>query len=85
MRKTIIGVLVAAALIVTVTITLIRIPDTDIALRHQKDAVRKVAIGEVTAIREKANRYLNADSALEELQASTPMLTSIAETWPSDY
>lgn len=45
--------------------------------RHAKSA-RTIVAGEVTAVREKAQRYVEGHSDIDELRASTPMLTSIA-------
>lgn len=45
--------------------------------RHVK-SIRAIAAAEITAIKEKAQRYVNGKSELVELSASTPMLTSIA-------
>ena len=41
-------------------------------------SIRAIAAAEITAIKEKAERYGNEKSTKEELGASTPMLTSIA-------
>ncbi len=41
-------------------------------------SIRGIILGETIAIKEKAQRYLDGNSTIEELQASTPMLTSIA-------
>ena len=46
--------------------------------RRRTKAIRAIAKSEVTAIKEKALRYLEGQSTLEELGASTPLLTSIA-------
>ena len=45
--------------------------------RHTK-SIRAIVAGEVTAIKEKAQRYIDGQSDVDELGASTPMLTSIA-------
>lgn len=52
------------------------IPQRDESSRAQ--AIRAIIIGETMAIMEKAQRYLDGKSSLEELQASTPLLTSIS-------
>ncbi len=41
-------------------------------------SIKAIAEGEVTAIKEKAQRYIDGQSDVEELGASTPMLISIA-------
>jgi len=46
--------------------------------RRRYQSIRAVAIAEVTAIKEKAERYIDDKSSREELAASTPLLTSIA-------
>lgn len=51
---------------------------TILSNRRRVRAVHAIAKGEVTAIKEKAQRYLDGQSAVEELCASTPLLTSIA-------
>ena len=45
-------------------------------------SIKGIILGETIAIKEKAQRYLDGNSTIEELRASTPMLTSIAsELW----
>ena len=46
--------------------------------RRRAKSIRSLAAAEVTAIAEKAQRYVNGDSTFEELSASTPLLTTIA-------
>jgi len=46
--------------------------------RRRSQSIRAVAIAEVTAIKEKAGRYIDDLSSREEFAASTPLLTSIA-------
>lgn len=46
--------------------------------RKSASSIRAVVIAEITAIMEKAQRYIDGQSTESELQASTPMLTSIA-------
>ncbi len=46
--------------------------------RRRAKAIRAIAKGEVIAIKEKAERYINGQSSKAGLGASTPMLTSIA-------
>ena len=46
--------------------------------QRRSKAIRAVAIGEITAIKEKAERYIHGQSTKEGLSASTPMLTTIA-------
>ena len=41
-------------------------------------SIRSVVLGEIVAIKEKAQRYLESRSSREEMCASTPLLTSIA-------
>ena len=43
-------------------------------------SIQAITAAEVTAIKEKAQRYIEGMSTAEELSASTPMLTSIAST-----
>jgi hypothetical protein len=46
--------------------------------RRRAKAIRAIAKGEIVAIKEKAERYINGQSSKAGLGASTPMLTSIA-------
>ena len=46
--------------------------------RRRAKAIRAIAKGEIIAIKEKAERYINGKSSKLGLGASTPMLTSIA-------
>ena len=46
--------------------------------RRRSKSIRAVALAEVTAIKEKAERFINDQSGAGELGASTPLLTSIA-------
>ena len=46
-------------------------------LRRSK-SIRAIAIAEITAIEEKARRFVEGLSTADELRASTPLLTSIA-------
>ena len=46
--------------------------------RRRAKAIRAITKGEVIAIKEKAERYINGQSSKAGLGASTPMLTSIA-------
>ena len=46
--------------------------------RRRAKAIRAIAKGEVIAIKEKAERFINGKSSKAGLGASTPMLTSIA-------
>jgi len=46
--------------------------------RRRAKAIRAIAKGEVIAIKEKAERYINGQSSKAGLGASTPMITSIA-------
>ena len=46
--------------------------------RRRASAIRAVVEAEVIAIKEKAQRYIDDDSTLQELRASTPLLTSVA-------
>ena len=50
---------------------------TALSDRRRAKAVRIIAKGEVTAVKEKAQRYLDEQSTPAELGASTPMLTSL--------
>ena len=47
-------------------------------LQRRARSIRSLAVAEVTAIQEKAQRYVDDISTKEEVVASTPMLTSIA-------
>ena len=51
---------------------------TYLANRKRAKAIRAIAEGEVTAIKEKAERYINDQSTTVELGASSPLLASIA-------
>lgn len=46
--------------------------------RRRARAIRAIAKGEIIAIKEKAERFINGQSSSAGLGASTPMLTSIA-------
>jgi len=46
--------------------------------RRRARAIRAIAKGEIVAIKEKAERFINDQSSSVGLGASTPMLTSIA-------
>ncbi len=46
--------------------------------RRRSNSIRAVVQAEVTAIREKAQRFINGESTVAELGASAPMLTTIA-------
>ena len=65
----IIGVIGSLSTTVVVTIS---------SNRRRAKAIRAIAKGEVIAIKEKAERYINRESSKAGLGASTPMLTSIA-------
>ena len=43
-----------------------------------KHSIKAVLVGEVVAMKEKAQRYIDGQSTKEEMSASTPLLTSIA-------
>ena len=45
--------------------------------KRRAKSIGSIAAAEITAVKEKAQRYLNGKSDLAELAASTPMLTSI--------
>lgn len=47
-------------------------------IRRRRASIRSVTIAEITAIEEKARRFVEGTSTGEELAASTPLLTSIA-------
>ena len=51
---------------------------THLSNRRRASSIKAIAEGEVTAIKEKAQRYLDGTSTVEELGAATPMLTSIS-------
>ena len=46
--------------------------------RRRAKAIQAIAKGEIIAIKEKAERFINNQSSVAGLGASTPMLTSIA-------
>ena len=46
--------------------------------RRRTLAIRAIVEAEVIAMKEKAQRYIDGNSTLKELGASTPMLTSVA-------
>ena len=46
--------------------------------KKRKQSILAVTKAEITAIKEKAQRFVDSQSSAEELGASTPMLTSIA-------
>ncbi len=73
------SVTLVVALIIAGAIALLLTTGPGNAQQSQQEAIRKVVIAEVTAIREKAQRYLDIESTVDELQASTPMLTSIVK------
>jgi len=45
--------------------------------RRRARAIQAIVASEVTVIKEKAQRYIDDESTIEELRASKPMLTSI--------
>lgn len=51
---------------------------TILSNRRRVKSIKSIALAEITAIKEKAERYLADESNREELAASTPLLTSIA-------
>lgn len=51
---------------------------TILSNRRRAKAIRAIAKGEITAIKEKAERFISGQSSTAGLGASTPMLTSIA-------
>ena len=65
----------AVGIIGTLSTTLLA---SALSYRRRTKSIRAIAVGEVMAIKEKAERYLNGTSDITELGASTPMLTSIA-------
>jgi len=46
--------------------------------RRHKRSITAIVVGEIEAVKEKAQRFVNCESTIEELKASTPMLISIA-------
>lgn len=46
--------------------------------RQRRDSIVKITKAEITAIKEKAERFLEGKSELEELRSSTPLWTSLA-------
>ncbi len=51
---------------------------TVLSNRQRARSIRAIARAEITAIKEKAQRYIDGLSSIHELEASTPMLKSIA-------
>ena len=51
---------------------------TTLSNRRRSKAIKAIAKGEIIAIKEKAERFINGQSSAAGLGASTPMLTSIA-------
>lgn len=51
---------------------------TTLTNRRRAKAIRAIAKGEIIAIKEKAERFIDGQSSKAGLGASTPMLTSIA-------
>ena len=51
---------------------------TTLSNRKRAKAIQAIAKGEIIAIKEKAERFINGQSSTAGLSASTPMLTSIA-------
>ena len=45
--------------------------------RRRSKSIKAITAAEITAIKEKSQRYISGKSDKEELSASTPMLTSI--------
>jgi hypothetical protein len=77
MSEQIIAVIVGAV-IGSLSSILTTIVLSDLKDRRRKKSIRAITAAEVTAIMEKAQRYIDGQSDQEELSASTPMLTSIA-------
>lgn len=51
---------------------------SDLSNRRRRKSIQTIAVAEVVAIMEKAQRYIDEQSDKTELSASTPMLISIA-------
>ncbi len=51
---------------------------SNLSSRRRRKSIQAIAAAEVTAIMEKAQRYIDGQSDKEELSASAPMLISIA-------
>ena len=51
---------------------------TTLSSHRRAKVIRAIAKGEIIAIKEKAERFINGQSTAVGLRASTPMLTSIA-------
>lgn len=77
MSEQIVAVIVGAV-IGSLSSILTTIVLSDLKDRRRKKSIRAITAAEVTAIMEKAQRYIDGQSDHEELSASTPMLTSIA-------
>ncbi len=77
MSEQIVAVIVGAV-IGSLSSILITIVLSDLKDRKRKKSIRAITAAEVTAIMEKAQRFIDEQSDPEELSASTPMLTSIA-------
>jgi hypothetical protein len=67
------GVLIGGLLGITASLLM-----NIVEVRRRSRSIKAVAAAEITAIKEKAERFINGESTLKEFNASTPVLTSIA-------
>lgn len=72
MEPQLFGVIIGGVIGITAT-TLPTLIYHNFEVRRRKKALKSVLAAEMTAIKEKAERFLNEKSNLEELQASTPL------------
>jgi hypothetical protein len=70
----IVGAVIGTVSTLCVTLLLKRIEDS-----RRAKSVRAYAKAEITAIKEKAERYVDGNSSIEELSASTPIYSSAIE------
>lgn len=77
MSKQIIAVIVGAV-IGSVSSLMTTLLISTLSNRRRKRSIQAIAAAEITAIKEKAHRYIHGKSTADALRASTPMLTSIA-------
>ena len=71
------GVIIGGIIGVVGTLSTILLTIT-LSNRRRAKAIRAIAKGEIIAIKEKAERFIESQSTTAGLGASTPMLTSIA-------
>lgn len=69
------GAVIGTVSTLCVTLFLKKIEDS-----RRSKSVRAYAMAEITAIKEKAERYINGESSIKELSASTPIYSSAIES-----